>query len=206
MSHGLTVPIINPSTLSCSTSDNESVSVKKKDNIHGVVYSTNFENTLEGIEKYLVAPTAILSGASSVLSFVQTNILHSQSKATDLISIFLNKAALFSAAIFGGLQTAKNKDSFGTVGYVAELTSIGTLAAFTFVSFAVLILRATKPNLKAKFRCPWMPYTAIVGIIINLLLMFGLPTATWVRFVGWMIIGLIVYFTYGFWFSKLRKN
>jgi APA family basic amino acid/polyamine antiporter len=94
--------------------------------------------------------------------------------------------------------------AFTPILMIAELTSIGTLAAFVFVSVAVLILRATKPDLKAKFRCPWMPYTAIAGILINLALMSGLPTATWVRFVVWMIIGLVLYYSYGFWFSKMR--
>lgn len=96
--------------------------------------------------------------------------------------------------------------AFTPIMTVAELTSIGTLAAFTFVSIAVLILRATKPELRARFRCPWMPYTAIIGIVANLFLMFGLPTATWVRFVGWMFIGIIIYFFYGFWYSKLRNK
>lgn len=94
--------------------------------------------------------------------------------------------------------------AFTPILTVAELTSIGTLAAFVFVSLAVLILRMTRPELKAKFRCPGMPYTAILGVVINLLLMTGLPTATWVRFVVWMAIGFVIYFFYGFWFSKLR--
>jgi APA family basic amino acid/polyamine antiporter len=89
---------------------------------------------------------------------------------------------------------------------VAELTSIGTLAAFVFVCAAVLILRITQPDLKAKFRCPGMPYTAILGVIVNCLLMTGLPTATWIRFVIWMFIGFIIYFFYGYWFSKLRAK
>ncbi|MBI1859236.1 MAG: amino acid permease [Candidatus Melainabacteria bacterium] len=110
-------------------------------------------------------------------------------------------AASLTTGIFSAIIAA-----FTPILTVAELTSIGTLAAFTFVSMAVLILRGTKPELKAKFRCPFMPYTAILGIIINLLLMFGLPTATWVRFVGWMLIGFFVYYTYGFWCSKLREK
>ena len=109
--------------------------------------------------------------------------------------------ATLTTGILSGIIAA-----FTPIMTVAELTSIGTLAAFTFVSIAVLILRATRPELKAKFRCPWMPYTAIIGIITNLVLMFGLPTATWVRFVGWMFIGFIIYYCYGFWFSKLREK
>lgn len=97
--------------------------------------------------------------------------------------------------------------AFTPILTVAELTSIGTLAAFVFVSLAVLILRITRPDLKAKFRCPGMPYTAILGVIVNFLLMTGLPTATWIRFVVWTGIGFVIYFLYGFWFSKLRvKN
>ena len=89
---------------------------------------------------------------------------------------------------------------------VAELTSIGTLAAFVFVSFALLILRAARPDLKARFRCPGMPLTGILGIVVNFLLMTGLPTATWIRFIVWMIIGLVIYYLYGFWFSKMRER
>lgn len=89
---------------------------------------------------------------------------------------------------------------------VAELTSIGTLAAFVFVCVAVLILRSTRPELKAKFRCPWMPLTGILGVVVNVLLMTGLPTATWVRFVVWMIVGIAIYYMYGYWFSKLRTE
>ena len=108
-------------------------------------------------------------------------------------------ASSLLTGLFAGIIAA-----FIPILTVAELTSIGTLAAFVFVCIAVLILRATRPDLRAKFRCPGMPYTAIIGIIVNILLMTGLPTATWVRFVVWMVIGIIIYYLYGFWFSKLR--
>ena len=107
--------------------------------------------------------------------------------------------ATLITGIFSALIAA-----FTPILTVAELTSIGTLAAFVFVCASVLILRITKPDSKAKFRCPGMPFTAILGIVINFLLMTGLPTATWIRFVVWMIIGFVIYFFYGFWFSKMR--
>ena len=108
--------------------------------------------------------------------------------------------ATLITGLFSGLIAA-----FTPILTVAELTSIGTLAAFVFVCLAVLILRATRPDLKAKFRCPWMPLTGILGVIVNILLMTGLPTATWLRFVVWMLVGIIIYYLYGFWFSKMRR-
>lgn len=109
-----------------------------------------------------------------------------------------------AATIFTGIA-ATLIASFTPIMVVAELTSIGTLAAFTFVALSVLILRKVSPDLKAKFRAPFMPYTAVGAIVINTLLMLGLPTATWIRFVAWMGLGLFIYFSYGFWFSKMRN-
>ena len=109
--------------------------------------------------------------------------------------------ATLITGIFSGLIAA-----FTPILTVAELTSIGTLAAFVFVCVAVLILRISKPHLKAKFRCPGMPYTAIAGVIVNFLLMTGLPTATWIRFIVWMLIGFVIYYFYGFWFRKMRDK
>ena len=111
----------------------------------------------------------------------------------------------FIATLITGISSALIA-AFTPILTVAELTSIGTLAAFVFVCLAVLILRITKPELKARFQCPWMPYTAILGVVINCLLMTGLPTATWLRFVIWMILGFLIYYIYGFWFSKMRVH
>lgn len=160
----------------------------------------------------LIVGFGALCGMTSIILVMivaQARILFSMSRDGLLPRFFSSIHERFRTPFIATLITgvfAALIASFTPIITVAELTSIGTLAAFTFVSLAVLILRITRPDLKAKFRCPFMPYTAILGIVINLLLMIGLPTATWVRFIGWMIIGIIIYFLYGFWFSKLRNK
>jgi APA family basic amino acid/polyamine antiporter len=77
-----------------------------------------------------------------------------------------------------------------------QMTNIGTLFAFTVVCIAVLIMRKTNPEAKRPFRCPMVPLIPILGIIMCLMLMFSLPWANWVRLLGWLAIGLVIYFLY----------
>jgi APA family basic amino acid/polyamine antiporter len=77
-----------------------------------------------------------------------------------------------------------------------QMTNIGTLFAFTVVCIAVLIMRKTNPDANRPFRCPMVPLIPILGIIMCLMLMFSLPWANWVRLLGWLFIGLFVYFLY----------
>src|SRR5258708_38850540 len=78
------------------------------------------------------------------------------------------------------------------IDVVAELTNIGTLAAFVLVSVAVLILRRTQPNLRRGFRVPLVPLIPILSVIGSLLLIVSLPWITLVRFLVWLIIGLVI--------------
>ncbi len=86
---------------------------------------------------------------------------------------------------------------------VAELVNIGTLAAFVIVCISVICLRYTKPELPRPFKTPFCPTIPILGILSCGYLMFSLPWATWLRFIVWMLIGLIVYFVYGYSHSRL---
>jgi APA family basic amino acid/polyamine antiporter len=89
---------------------------------------------------------------------------------------------------------------------VAELVNIGTLAAFVIVCVSVICLRYTKPNLPRPFKTPFCPTIPILGILSCGYLMVSLPAATWLRFIVWMIIGLIVYFIYGYSHSNLTAT
>ena len=80
---------------------------------------------------------------------------------------------------------------------LADLVSIGTLAAFSAVSLAVVALREQEPALERKFRAPGSPWLPIIGIAINLWLMSALSEAVWIRFAVWIVLGLVIYFLWG---------
>ena len=79
---------------------------------------------------------------------------------------------------------------------LAELINIGTLAAFTMVSVAVVVLRKRRPDLPRAFRCPGVPYVPALAVILCVGLMTFLSWITWVAFSIWLVIGLAIYFGY----------
>ena len=79
---------------------------------------------------------------------------------------------------------------------LAELINIGTLAAFTMVSIAVVVLRKRRPDLPRAFRCPGVPYVPALAVILCVGLMTFLSWVTWVAFSIWLVLGLIIYFGY----------
>ncbi len=77
-----------------------------------------------------------------------------------------------------------------------EMVAIGTLAAFVLVCLSVIILRKTHPEVPRAFRTPLVPWVPIGGMLVCFGMMAGLPGATWIRFILWGAIGLVVYFLY----------
>jgi basic amino acid/polyamine antiporter, APA family len=92
------------------------------------------------------------------------------------------------------------------IDVVAELTNIGTLAAFVLVSLAVIILRRTQPNLHRGYRVPFVPVIPILSMLGSLLLIVSLPVVTMIRFIVWLAIGLIIYFLYSQRKSHLQQG
>jgi basic amino acid/polyamine antiporter, APA family len=86
---------------------------------------------------------------------------------------------------------------FTPLAELGELTSIGTLLAFVVVCVAVLVLRRTQPDLPRAFRTPFMPWLPILGILACLVLMLSLDYASWLRLVGWLVVGQLLWFFYG---------
>ena len=87
-----------------------------------------------------------------------------------------------------------------------EMVNVGTLFAFILVSGGVLVLRRTRPDLPRAFKVPWVPVLPIVAILACLWLMLNLTVLTWVRFVVWMVFGVVVYFVYSRRHSLLGKR
>lgn len=92
------------------------------------------------------------------------------------------------------------------IGELAELVNIGTLSAFIVICASILLLRHRQPELPRTFRTPWVPFTPLVGIGFSIWLVSQLPWITWERFLIWMALGLIVYFSYGIRRSKLAAQ
>jgi APA family basic amino acid/polyamine antiporter len=82
------------------------------------------------------------------------------------------------------------------IDVLGQLVSIGTLLAFVLVSIGIIILRKTLPDAPRPFRTPGVPYVPVIGALICLAQMVGLPVATWERLLIWLAIGLVVYLAY----------
>ena len=106
---------------------------------------------------------------------------------------------LLSVALIAVLAT------FVPIEQLAEMVSIGTLFAFALVCIGVLVLRVTEPERPRPFRVPLVWVVAPLGAIACAFIMHGLPKQAWERFGIWLVIGIALYFAYGFWNSRLRK-
>ena len=111
----------------------------------------------------------------------------------------------WKSTILTGLFVA-TMAGFIPLSILAEMTSIGTLFAFVIVCGAVLVMRRTNPDANRPFRAPFVPALPILGILTCLLLMFSLPVENWYRLIIWMLIGFVIYFTYGYQHSGLRAQ
>jgi basic amino acid/polyamine antiporter, APA family len=90
----------------------------------------------------------------------------------------------------------------GIAGFVdlttlAHLVNMGTLAAFTLISVAIIVLRKKHPEIKATFRVPFVPVLPAISALFCLYLSISLPAITWISFAIWLTVGTIVYFSYG---------
>jgi APA family basic amino acid/polyamine antiporter len=96
--------------------------------------------------------------------------------------------------------------AFVPIDALAEMVSIGTLFAFLVVAIAVVVLRRTNPKMKRPFRTPSVPWLPVASILTCILLMVSLATETWLRFVAWFVIGMLIYVFYGRSHSRLAPG
>ena len=89
------------------------------------------------------------------------------------------------------------------VGMLEEMVNIGTLSAFVMVSIGIVVLRRKRPDLPRAFKVPLSPWLPIISAVICGYLMLNLSVETWLRFVIWLAIGFVIYFSYSYRHSRL---
>lgn len=93
--------------------------------------------------------------------------------------------------------------AFTPIQKLEQMVNIGTLLAFVVVCGSVLALRIQRPEAHRPFRCPGVYFVAPAGVFVNVLLMLFLPPDTWLRLAVWLALGLVIYFAYGQFHSKM---
>jgi APA family basic amino acid/polyamine antiporter len=154
-----------------------------------------------------------LAGLTSVMLVMllgQSRVLYSMAKDGLLPKSFF--AAIhprfrtpWKGTILAGLLAAI-VGSVTPIDAIGKMVNIGTLFAFVIVCIAVIILRRKDPDRIRPFRTPLVPLVPILGIAFNGYMMVELGAANWYRLIGWMAIGLVVYFFYGRKHSKLQQE
>src|SRR3954471_13405148 len=111
----------------------------------------------------------------------------------------------YLSTIYVGLIVAVITGTF-PIQILGELVNIGTLLAFVLVCAGVWILRRKRPDLDRPFRTPLVPLVPILGVLACAGLMATLPGDTWLRLLVWLLIGFVIYFTYGRKHSHLQRE
>ncbi len=96
--------------------------------------------------------------------------------------------------------------AFVPLAEIVKLVNIGTLFAFALVNIGVIVLRRTKPDMERPFRAPFVPIFPAIGVLLCLFLMKDLESVTWIRFLVWLAIGMVIYAAYGYRHSRLRSS
>jgi basic amino acid/polyamine antiporter, APA family len=143
-----------------------------------------------------------------VMLLGQTRVFYSMSKDGLLPRAFSNihpkfRTPWITTIVFGTF--AALFPAILPISRLAELVNIGTLLAFTIVSAGVWVLRVRHPEMPRPFKTPLVPLVPILGIASAVYLMTNLQLITWEVMIGWLIFGLLIYFTYSVKHSKVQK-
>ncbi|WP_368490317.1 amino acid permease [Clostridium sp. BJN0013] len=159
----------------------------------------------------LVAVGAIcgLTSVLLVMMFGQTRVMFAMARDGLLPKVFGHVDSKFHTPLRSTLLVGAVTiviAGFTPIAVVSELTNIGTLAAFVIVSASVIVLRKREPDRPRSFKVPFSPVTPIISMAACIFLIVNLQGITLMRFLVWLILGLILYFVYGYKHSTVNEE
>jgi APA family basic amino acid/polyamine antiporter len=176
-----------------------------------VVYAINAHMPGKGwLAKFVTV--AILAGFSSVILVMllgQSRVFFAMSRDGLVPRVFSDVHPRFGTPWKANLIFFLFVGAFAAFipgDIVGDMTSIGTLFAFILVCAGVWILRVRSPELPRDFKTPFVPLFPILGIIVCAAMIIGLGWTNWLRLGVWLVIGLVIYASYGRKHSKLRAQ
>jgi basic amino acid/polyamine antiporter, APA family len=155
---------------------------------------------------------AILAGFSSVILVMllgQSRVFYSMSEDGLVPKVFSDVHPKFRTPWKSNMLFFAFTSLFGAFipeDIVGEMTSIGTLFAFILVCAGVWILRRRRPDLQRAFTVPALPVVSILGIVVCGAMIYGLGWTNWLRLAVWLVIGLVLYFSYGRRHSRVQQE
>jgi APA family basic amino acid/polyamine antiporter len=155
-----------------------------------------------------VGAVAGLSSVILVTLLAQTRIFYAMSQ-DGLIGRMFGRVherhrTPHQSTVFVGVVIAVLAGVF-PLGVLGDLVAMGTLLAFTTVCIGVLVLRRTRPDLPRAFRVPMAPVVCVLGAAACSWLFLRVFEDNWRWMSGWLVVGFLVYFAYGYRNSALRK-
>jgi APA family basic amino acid/polyamine antiporter len=142
-----------------------------------------------------------LASVTFVSLYGQSRIFYSMARDGFLWPLFGEVHPRFKTPHLGTIVTGVFGAAIAAIlplDILADLVAIGTLLAFVVVCVGIMMLRVSAPDAPRPFRTPWIWFIAPAGVLSCGLLMASLSAATWIRLVVWTLIGLVIYFAYGY--------
>ncbi|EMD29868.1 amino acid permease [Amycolatopsis azurea] len=193
------VGMVNYKDLATSAGDGSKKTLASAFAVNGVDWAANIIS---------VGALAGLTTVVMVLMLGQIRIIFAMSRdglmPRGLAKTGANGTPKRATIVVGGLVAVAA--TFFPADKLEEMVNVGTLFAFILVSAGVMVLRKTRPDLPRAFRVPWVPLIPILAILACLWLMLNLTVLTWLRFIAWMVLGVVVYFVYSRRHSLLGKK
>ena len=159
---------------------------------------------LEAVEQDKIAGIISLGAVIGLLAgplatmFASIRILFTMSrdgllpkKLTELNKNGVPGSATIGVGILMALLTG-----FLPLGQLADLANLSWILAFTLVSYSTIVIRKQYPNAKRGFTMSGMPYLPIISILLFIVLLYGIQLFTWIIFGCWILVGLVIYFSY----------